>query len=440
MHPQDFTTLLKRANTGEPQPFLHFETSSTSTLDTGLLNCFVDEQGRADCTFGDAVFSGQGQYGEFVLSDDIGTLPRRERHRYSAPMNSWSCAMFPNITQAFRYSHLPPANRTYLLEKNVDINVNTSAAVTSFISTCLSSWCLDFGDCVTSSCTVDSLQVGDTMLSAADLDTCLDHLCGLPLSVSSNPDIGGIGVIASYYIQFGLVMTGLLSLILCSSALNWTRLPTADSDELDPPRFVLETVKETVIMVFDKFQRVQCSFAISINVTSLITLQLNAATLSFINRRAMVSASASRTLPTTLVLAALMACNKPQLAMATMIALMWWKFRSARMLAVFRAMWPWSIKHDRSAPFRSTSLQGRCVLFPIVAITGVAYVYFLVYVTQIVNARNWVVDWSFGQIVAISGWLPTVLILLNKCIHGSRQAHTVRLPETLQVIKTESLA
>jgi hypothetical protein len=161
------------------------------------------------------------------------------------------------------------------------------------------------------------------MLSAAGLDTCLDHLCGLPLSVSSNPDIGGIGVIASYYIQFGLVITGLLSRILCSSALNWIRLPTADSDELDPPRSVLETVKETVIMVFDKFQRVQCSFAIAINVTSLITLQLNAATLSFINRRAMVAASASRTLPTTLVLAALMACNKPQLAMATMIALMW---------------------------------------------------------------------------------------------------------------------
>jgi hypothetical protein len=79
-------------------------------------------------------------------------------------------------------------------------------------------------------------------------------------------------------------------------------------------------------------------------------------------------------------------------------------------------------------------------LFPIVAITGVAYVFFLVYVTQIVNARDWVVDWSSRQIVAISGWLPTVLILLNKCIYGSRQAHTVRLPETLQVIKIESLA
>jgi hypothetical protein len=212
-HPCKPSQYRAAANLSSFRDIQHIYTGHWST------KLLLDEQGRTDCTFGDAVFSGQGQYGEFVLPDDIGTLPRRKRHRYSAPMNFWSCAMFPNITQALRNSHLPSANRTYLLEKNVDTNVNTSTAVTSFISTCLSSWCRESGGCMTSSCTVDSLQVGDTMLSAAGLDTCLDHLCSLPLSVPSNPDIGGIGVIASYYIQFGLVMTGLLSLILCSSAL-----------------------------------------------------------------------------------------------------------------------------------------------------------------------------------------------------------------------------
>lgn len=513
MHPQDFATLVNQANTGQPQTFLLFDKSSTSTFDTGLLNYFVDEKGRTNCTVGDVVFSGQGQNGEFVLPDHVGTALSRKRYRYSASMNFWSCAIFPNITQAFRSSILPPENRTYLLEKNVDTTEHGSSAVTTFLSTCLSSWCGESDDCRSSACTVDRLKVGEAMLSAANLDTCLDRLCDLTLSVSSNPDIGGIGVIASYYIQFALVMTGLLSLITCSLLLNCRQSSTAsqgetkcDRDELDPPRFLMETVKETVIMVFDEFQRAQCSFAIAINVASLITLQLKAATLSFVDRRAMVAASASGTLPTTLVLAVLMACNKPQLAFTfwitfytwvislsvglhpqifrfkdvssdyltkypevcgksppvnvcrtesdvfqeapslfpiaiiTMIALTWWKFRSARMLAVLRYLWPWKNRHDRIAPFRSTSLQGRCVLFPIVAITSVAYVYFLVYVTQIINTRDWVVDWSFGQIVAISGWLPTVLILLNKCIYGSQQRQTDQLQERLQVAKIDSLA
>jgi hypothetical protein len=36
--------------------------------------------------------------------------------------------------------------------------------------------------------------------------------------------------------------------------------------------------------------------------------------------------------------------------------------------------------------------------------------------------------------------LPTVLILLNKCIYGSRQEHTGQLTEKSQVVKIESLA
>jgi hypothetical protein len=45
MHPQDFATLVNQANTGQRQTFLHFETSSTSTLDTGLLNYFLTSKG-----------------------------------------------------------------------------------------------------------------------------------------------------------------------------------------------------------------------------------------------------------------------------------------------------------------------------------------------------------------------------------------------------------
>jgi hypothetical protein len=58
----------------------------------------------------------------------------------------------------------------------------------------------------------------------------------------------------------------------------------------------------------------------------------------------------------------------------------------------------------------------------------------------IIDDRDWIIDWTFGQIIAISDWLLTVLILLNKCIYGSRQEHTGQLTEKSQVVKIESLA
>jgi hypothetical protein len=514
MYPKDYASLINEANTGKPQTFLLYDRSIASALDTGILNFFQNEQGRTDCTVGETVFSSQGQYGQFVWPEDVGSISdRRDLPRFPASTNFWSCALFPNITQAFRNSMLSPENRTYLLENNVNTTENTSAAVTSFISTCLSSWCRESYVCETSSCDVERLKVGDAMLSAASLDTCLDHLCSPTPSISSNPDIGGIGVITSYYIQFGLVLAALLSLTLWPLLLSWTRSQTARQsnvqcvkDELSPPPVVLEGVKETIFMAVDEFQRTQCTFAIAINVASLITLQLNAQTLSFLDRRAMVAASASGTLPTTLVLAALMASNKqhldftfwitfstwvislsvglhPQIfrykdvssdyltkfpgvcgksppvnvcrtgldvlqtapslfpiAIATMIALTWWKIKSARITAILWSMWPWKMSHDRFAPYRVTSIQGRFLLLSIVGITGVAYLYFLLFVTQIINDPEWIVDWSFGQIVTISGWLPAVLILLNRCIYGSRQEHMSKLAENLQVPKIESLA
>ena len=326
------------------------------------------------------------------------------------------------------------------------------------------------------------------MLSAASIDTCLDDLCRPAPRISSNPDIAGIGVISSYYIQFGFVMAGLLSLILCSLVRHRHRIrlqtdsqsiTKSDKDAPAQSPLAIEIIQETIITSFDDFQRAQCSFALAINTASLITLSLSAKTLSFVDRRAIVAASASGTLPTSLVLAALMASNKrdstftfcitfaawavslsvglhPQIfryrnttsdyltkypgvcgksppvnvcaverdvlrnaptlfpiVIVTMVALTWWKVRDARAFARVWDVWPWRNGCGQTC---ATAFQGRFLLLSIVGITGVAYFYFLAYVTQIINERDWVVDWSFGQIVAVSGWLPMVLMLLNSCI------------------------
>lgn len=135
--------------------------------------------------------------------------------------------------------------------------------------------------------------------------------------------------------------------------------------------------------------------------------------------------------------------NAPTLfpiVVVTMVALTWWKLRATRALVRIWDMWPWKGRQCRSIPSGGTPLQGYFLVLVIVGITGVAYLYFLAYVTQIINERDWVVDWSFGQIVTVSGWLPTVLMLLNSCIYGPRQGHTNQPPEMLQVVRIDSVA
>jgi hypothetical protein len=343
------------------------------------------------------------------------------------------------------------------------------------------------------------------MLSAASINTCLDELCITRPHISSNPDIAGIGVIASYYIQFTFVTTGLLCLMICIAALGWINWPKSpksarprqhDPREPQPRPLIISLIKETILIALDDFQRAQCSFAIAINTAALITLQLNASKLSFVDRRAIVAASASGTLPTTLILAALMATNnrhstltfcitfvtwiislsvglhpqifrykdtssdyltkypaacgtsppvnvcrtQPQvfqgaptffpIAICTMVALVGWKVHSANVLPAWVGKKTYEQMDFKRAKF---------MLIPFVGITGVVYMYFVAFVSQIMREWDWTVEWSFGQIVAVSGWLPTLWMLVNNCIYGPGRGQTNQLPETLEVRRVERL-
>jgi hypothetical protein len=504
MYPPEYASLIDQANAGEPQSFFPAQSFLTDVLDTGMLNYFDSPTGRTNCTVGESIFSGQKQPGRFMWPSPYSPDEEdRKAPKYNAQWNLWACAFFPNITNEFRTSTLSPDNQTFLLESNVDTTAPTSTAVTSFLSTCLSSWCQESEDCATTSCSLDQLKIGDSMLSAASIDTCLDQLCYVRPRVSSNPDVAGIGVIASYFIQFTFVTTGLLCLLICVSALRWLPRSTSLQSNSDrkrasqPPR-IIQLVKETILVALDDFQRAQCSFAIAINTASLITLQLSASTLSFVDRRAIVAASASGTLPTTLVLAALMAANKrhstltfcitfvtwiislsvglhPQIfrykdtssdyltkypaacgssppvnvcrtepqvfqgaptlfpiAICTMVALIGWKLHSANILP---RLLPKAVKTRLAMVFGG----GKFMLVPVVGITGVAYTYFIAFVTQIMREWDWTPEWSFGQIVAVSGWLPTLLMLLNNCIYGPGRGQTNQLPETLEVRRVEKM-
>lgn len=63
------------------------------------------------------------------------------------PLNFWSCAFFPNLTRDFGESNLSTEDKTFLLDHKLDVNVSTSAHVTSFLSTCLAAWCDNAESC-----------------------------------------------------------------------------------------------------------------------------------------------------------------------------------------------------------------------------------------------------------------------------------------------------
>lgn len=48
-------------------------------------------------------------------------------------------------------------------------------------------------------------------------------------------------------------------------------------------------------------------------------------------------------------------------------------------------------------------------------------------------------EWSFGQIVAICIWLPTLFSLFNDCKYGPLQGRTNQLPPGLHIVRTNSL-
>ncbi|KAF2847536.1 hypothetical protein T440DRAFT_510194 [Plenodomus tracheiphilus IPT5] len=318
MHPLEYTGLIDAANSNQRQDFLSFAGNAhRSSLNTGLFNFLRDEQGQTDCTDGYAIFSGRGQN---ARSDKGGVFRAdAETSNYNAGMNFWSCALFPNVTSALLDDGLSLQNETFLPDHYAQPVAGTSATVVSFLSVCLSSWCGESSDCNASSCAMEQLTIGDSMLSAASVDTCLDHLCSLSAKKRSNPDIAGIGVIISYFIQYAFTAAGLCGLLVCAILIRWNIRRTKSQSGRDCPDEksdsssslpIVLSVKETLVMALDDFQRAQCSFAIAINIASLVTLQLRSHAISYVDRRAMIAGSASGTLSTCLVLAALMESNK----------------------------------------------------------------------------------------------------------------------------------
>ncbi|KAF2029562.1 hypothetical protein EK21DRAFT_28472, partial [Setomelanomma holmii] len=227
-------------------------------------------------------------------------------------INLWSCALFPNMTRDFRESRIL-GYEPYLQENDVDLNISTSTQVTTFISTCLAAWCENSETCGKSVCKADETTVSNrTLLSAGGVDPCLDSICGV--AKYSSPDIAGVGVITSIFIQITMAMAAPIALVCCRIASGPMSRRFEDRNEKDFDKLEylranllgINGLQESLLITLDEFQRAQCCFAIAIDVASLMTLYTGGQPVTHIDRNAIALASFTGTLPNVVVLATLL--------------------------------------------------------------------------------------------------------------------------------------
>jgi hypothetical protein len=340
MYPFSLLSIIHAAHTGHQQDFYsgfdisnypqysYTQTAWATRPNGGILNSFfhvsedgslsggathnLDKLGKANCTNATIVF------GDVLGNDGAG-----------AQMNLWSCALFPNLTHDFRSSILAPTSREWVLGNHTDTGIGVSTQVTEFLSRCLAAWCDNEEGCRKTKCRVDQMTIqgsedgsegdaGYKILDAAALDTCLDSICGIQLI--SSPDIAGIGVMTSIFIQLVLTLTLPLSLLVCHLSIQRLAdrnerpvLYTANATVSIPDKMVVlrkiaawEKLRKSVLSTLDDFQRAQCCFAIAIDIASLITLYSEHIRVTRIDRNAITLTSFAGTLPTLVIFCALL--------------------------------------------------------------------------------------------------------------------------------------
>lgn len=264
MYPFSFLHIIQAANTGTRQDyftnfniedygdFTYTATAHAQKPNTGIFNYFDHAKyGQSNCTDGAVVF---------------GSTPPD-----AAQVNLWSCALFSNLTRDFRDERLLPEENTLVRENETDTSISTSNLVSTFLSTCLGAWCDNSELCGKTVCHPSHITLKDTRLSAAGVDNCLNSICGVK-SVSS-PDIAGIGVIISIFIQLSITFAAPLVLVLCQMVRKRITRKCSDVEEglAAKPQIPLVplALQEGVLAILEEFQRAQCCFAIAIDIASL---------------------------------------------------------------------------------------------------------------------------------------------------------------------------
>lgn len=146
-----------------------------------------------------------------------------------------------------------------------------------------------------------------------------DDLCGYIVRPSPlNPDIGGIGVYASYWIQSGLALLGTFLVLLWGWGTRYICLPSMagrrGNNATKPAKGILVTFEKrrlaSLTAVLTDFQKAQCFFMLAVNIAALANKAnggLSPVSLPqlYDNESLLASVAVSGTLPITATLLAL---------------------------------------------------------------------------------------------------------------------------------------
>jgi hypothetical protein len=429
---------------------------------------------------------------------------------------------------ASNFWHLPPTHyirpimhpktlENFLADHNLDFDI------TPLFATCLVTYCESTPSCNAPSCTAEQIGFASVeyTFSVPVIDDCLAKMCEMTPENLSNPDIAGVGVVYSFYIQFAIACLAALSLIFCMYASR--QVPVKDSPK-SPPVLVtsipqIQKFMETMLVTLDDFQRAQCCFAIAIDIAAIVTLHTRTAELTRRDRFAMLFASTAGITPTIMVLTGMMALKERHSALTFWLTCFTWALSLSVVLhpETLRGMlstrlsgsgssgnslkgcdyinpaalcgpqpsvvsatylvlsslvgipllltwylWPSTARllqhvmpglRGRLAdtPYLTISeiesytpplrprLRRVTTLMVILTYTGcfISFGFFIVNMandSMINHAEN---EWTFGQIVAMIVWLPSLLALLNDCIYGLLQGRTKQLPDTMTIVRVK---
>lgn len=517
MYPLSFLQIIQAANAGTSQDFFadfnastHASAAHFRSPNTAIYNYFDDTRfGRTNCTDGAVVF---------------GSTPSDP-----AQVNLWGCALYPNLTRDFREEKLSVDERNFVIGNGTDTNPSIATQVTAFLSTCLKAWCDNSEACGKTACqSTQTTLDNQTILSAAGVDTCLSSICGIRRSAS--PDIAGIGVITSIFMQLTITVAAPIILMLCQIIHHRVikRCKDIEKGLATKPRnpFIplssIRKMQESLLATLDDFQRAQCCFAIAIDIASLITLFSNGPEKpTRIDRNAITLASFAGTLPSIVILATLLLYKDRDTTYTVYLTTATWllslvtgylplirplgeiphtyigaqpaacgyqppeyvckelggensveqfswiaSILSAISMSFLAARWvlPYCFNIYVRSPVRvfiatyiPKPVQHRFghwipePLRPRYVTQALRSFIYIALLTSLVNCFVYVLmilayiergsmheEWSFGQVVAVAVWLPTILGGLGDAMYGTLRGRANMLPGTLRIVRVDT--
>ena len=207
-----------------------------------------------------------------------------------------ACLVYPNMTRDLN-QHLFPSD-TLALAAGYTKKNEIANNVTSYVTTCLSQWCNISSSCAngTSDLCHQSRMAYNNLLLWEPVYDCLEATCLRPFAPTIDPDIGGIGVMTSYFVQIGISILGFIAILFCKICQILAK--ERDRKRLRPliTWNTFERHIQIIITHLVDFQKIQCWFALVLQIAGLRFI-MRPGRVNFVNSGGIISLCEDGTAP-----------------------------------------------------------------------------------------------------------------------------------------------